>query len=61
MVKRKDSVGKENMVGPVCTIVCEECEAVYAGETERSLHDLTNIEDPVLQLERSQNLSILQS
>ena len=37
LVKPKDPVDKENVVGPVYKIKCEECEATHAGETERSL------------------------
>ena len=37
LVKPKDPVNKENVVGPVYKIKCEECDAVYIGETERSL------------------------
>ena len=37
LVKPKDPVDKENVVGPVYKIKCEECEATYVGETERSL------------------------
>ena len=37
MVKPKDPVSKENVVGPVYKIKCEKCEATYVGETERSL------------------------
>ena len=37
LVKPKDPVDKENVVGPVYSIKCEECEATYVGETERSL------------------------
>ena len=37
LVKPKDPVSKENMEGPVYKIKCEECEAMYVGEMERSL------------------------
>ena len=37
LVKPKDPVSKENVVGPVYKIKCEECDVVYIGETERSL------------------------
>ena len=37
LVKPKDPVDKENVVGPVYKIKCEECESTYVGETERSL------------------------
>ena len=37
LVKPKDPVSKENVVGPVYKIKCEKCEAMYVGETERSL------------------------
>ena len=30
-------VNKKNTMGPVHKIKCEECEALYVGETERSL------------------------
>ena len=42
LVKPKNHVDKENVVGPVYKIKCEECEATYVGETERSLN-LMNI------------------
>ena len=35
-------VSKENVVGPVYKIKCEECEATYVGETERSLKSRFN-------------------
>ena len=38
LVKPKDPVNKENVVGPVYKIKCEECDAVYVGEMERSLN-----------------------
>ena len=37
LVKPKDPVSKENVVGPVYKIKCEERDWVYVGETERSL------------------------
>ena len=37
LVTLKDPMGKENVVGPVYKIKCEECDAVYVCETERSL------------------------
>ena len=37
LVKSKDPIDKENVVGHVYKIKCEECEATYIGETERSL------------------------
>ncbi len=37
LVKPKDSLGKDKIVGPVYQINCESCEASYIGETERSL------------------------
>ena len=37
LVKPKDPVDKESVVGPVYRIQCEECPASYIGETERSL------------------------
>ena len=37
LVKLKDPVSKENMVGPVYKTKCEELDAVYVCETERSL------------------------
>ena len=42
LVKPKDPVDKENVVGPVYKIKCEECEARYVGETERSLKSRFN-------------------
>ena len=33
----KDPVGKDKVVGPVYKISCDEYEATYVGETERSL------------------------
>ena len=41
-MKPKDPASKENMVGPVYKIKCEECEATYVGETERSLKSRFN-------------------
>ena len=37
LVKPKDPVRKENMVGLVYKIKYEECDVVYGGESERSL------------------------
>ena len=37
LVHPKDPVGKDKVVGPVYKISCEDCEATYVGETERSL------------------------
>ena len=37
LVKPKDPVDKESVVGLVYRIQCEECLASYIGETERSL------------------------
>ena len=37
LVRPKDKLGKEKVVGPVYEISCENCEAKYIGETERSL------------------------
>ena len=37
LVKPKDPLSKENVVGPVYKIKCEEYDAVYVGKTERSL------------------------
>ena len=37
LVKPKDPLSKENVVGPVYKVKCEEWDAVYVGETERSL------------------------
>ena len=37
LVHPKDPVGKDKVVGPVYKISCEENEATYVGETERSL------------------------
>ena len=42
LVKPKDPMSKENMVGPVYKIECEEFEATYIGETERSLKSRFN-------------------
>ena len=41
-VKPKDPVNKDNMVGPVYKVKCEDCEATYVGETERSLKSRFN-------------------
>ena len=37
LVRPKDPVGKDKIVGPVYHISCEDCDASYVGETERSL------------------------
>ena len=37
LVHPNDQVGKDKVVGPVYKISCEECDATYMGETERSL------------------------
>ena len=37
LVKLKGHLRKENVLGPVYKIKCEECHAVYGGETERAL------------------------
>ena len=37
LVRPKDPVEKEKVVGPVYRIQCEMCDASYIGETERSL------------------------
>ena len=37
LVHPKDPVGKDKVVGSVYYIKCEDCEASYVGETERSL------------------------
>ena len=37
LVKPKDKVLKERVVGPVYNIECKDCNATYIGETERSL------------------------
>ena len=37
LVHPKDPVGKDKVVGPVYKISCEECDATYVGEMERSL------------------------
>ena len=42
LVKPKDPVDKENVVGLVYKIKCEECEAMYVGDTERSLQSRLN-------------------
>ena len=42
LVKPKDLVIKENVVGAAYIIKCEECEATYVDETERSLKSRFN-------------------
>ncbi len=37
LVRPKDKLKKERVVGPVYQIACEKCPATYIGETERSL------------------------
>jgi len=37
LVHPKDKLDKERVVGPVYKITCNNCEAAYVGETERSL------------------------
>ena len=37
LVHPKDPVAKEQVVGPIYEITCENCDAAYVGETERSL------------------------
>ena len=37
LVRPKDKMKKERVVGPVYQISCEKCPATYIGETERSL------------------------
>ena len=37
LVRPKDNVLKERVVGPVYNIECKDCNATYIGETERSL------------------------
>ena len=37
LVRAKDKIQKEKMVGPVYHIQCDTCEASYVGETETSL------------------------
>ena len=39
----KDKILKERVVGPVYQIGCEECEATYIGETERSLKTIISV------------------
>ena len=36
-LRPKDPIDKDKVVGPVFRITCENCEAAYVGETERSL------------------------
>ena len=58
LVKPKDPLSKENVVGPVYKIKYEECDAVYVGETERSLRQgLANIGDLARQPRRFPNTS----
>ena len=37
LVRAKDNIQREKMVGPVYHIQCDTCEASYVGETETSL------------------------
>ena len=37
LVHSKDKVEKANVVGPVYHISCDDCDAMYVSETERSL------------------------
>ena len=37
LVRPKDPLGKDRIVGPVYHITCDDCEEHYVGETERSL------------------------
>lgn len=37
LVRPKDPLGKDRVVGPVYHITCDKCDANYVGETERSL------------------------
>ena len=37
LVRPKDKLDKERVVGPVYHIQCEDCPTSYVGETERSL------------------------
>ena len=37
LVWPKDKVEKGKVVGPVYHITCDDCDATYVGETERSL------------------------
>ena len=37
MVRLKDKILKERVVGPVYHISCDSCNAYYTGETEKSL------------------------
>ena len=41
-MRPKDSVSKENVVGAVYKIKCEECEVTYISQTERSLKSRLN-------------------
>ena len=60
LVKPKDPLSKENVVGTLYKIKCEECEAVHVGETERSLTArFDDIGDLALPLQRLQNTSTL--
>ena len=59
LVHPKDPVGKDKVVGPVYKISCEECEATYVGETERSLKArfVEHIGDQVPPRQRSRSIN----